>query len=432
MKKHVYRAIPLSSWDIASFSEKVKAPGCILGVDVAKEDFVAVVMDAERCVRAAIKWQHPQETPRLVEIVTEELGEIIEAAVMESSGTYGDVLRHALAEKGLAVLQVAPKRTHDAAEVFDGVPSLHDVKAATVIGRLHFDGASHPWPLNDLQRRTWRAEVDTLALFEGQLQRCLNRLEGLLARHWPELPAILALTSVTLIQLLWAFGSPRRVAEQRSRAEALMRRVGDPQLAAEKIADVLNSAEATIGVPCLEAERVHLQVVAGQAVHFRKCAKGVQQRLEARCEKDPATQGLAAAIGRKSAAVLFALLGAPRSYPNAGSYLKALGLNLTERSSGKKKGALRLAKRGSGTARRYLYLAALRLIARERSVKRWYEAKVARDGGVRIKAVVAIMRKLAKGLWQVGQGAVFDPNRLFNAELVSASRHQGALADMKP
>ena len=80
MKKHVYRAIPLSSWDIASFSEKVKAPGCILGVDVAKEDFVAVVMDAERCVRAAIKWQHPQETPRLVEIVTEELGEIIEAA----------------------------------------------------------------------------------------------------------------------------------------------------------------------------------------------------------------------------------------------------------------------------------------------------------------------------------------------------------------
>jgi transposase len=432
MKKHVYRAIALSDWDLATFSEKVKERGCILGVDVAKEDFVAVVMDPERCVQAAIKWQHPQETPRLVEIVTGELAGMIGAAVMESSGTYGDVLRHALAEKGLPVLQVAPKRTHDAAEVFDGVPSLHDVKAAVVIGRLHFDGASHPWPLNDLQRRTWRAEVDTLALFEGQRQRCLNRLEGLLARHWPELAAILPLTSVTLSHLLWAFGSPRRVAEQRSRAETLMHRVGGAQLAGEKITEVLDSAEATIGVPCREAERVHLQVVAGQAVHFRKCAKGVQQRLAARCEKDPATQDLAAAIGRKSAAVLFALLGSPKRYPNAGSYLEALGLNLTERSSGKKKGALRLAKRGSGTARRYLYLAALRLIARERGVKCWYEAKVARDGGVKIKAVVAVMRKLAKGLWHVGQGTAFDPNRLFNAELLTASRHGGALADMRP
>lgn len=427
MKKHVYRAIPLSSWDIEGFLKNVKERACILSVDVAKEDFVAVVMDRERCVRAAIKWQHPRETPRLVEIVTGELAGTIEAAVLESSGTYGDVLRHTLAEEGLAVLQVAPKRTHDAAEVFDGVPSLHDVKAAVVIGRLHFDGASHPWPLNDLERRSWRAEVDTLALFEGQLQRCLNRLEGLLARHWPELPTILALTSVTLAQLLWTFGSPRRVAEQRSRAEAVMRRFGGPQLAAEKITAVLDSAESTLGVPCLEAERIHLQVVAGQAVHFRKCAKGVQQRLEARCEKDPATQGLAAAIGRKSAAVLFALLGAPKRYPNAGSYLKALGLNLTERSSGKKKGALRLAKRGSGTARRYLYLAALRLIARERSVKRWYEAKVARDGGVRIKGVVAVMRKLAKGLWHVGQGAAFDPGRLFNPEPPAASRHPGGL-----
>lgn len=420
MKKHVYRAIPLSTWDIAGFLGKVKDRACILSVDVAKEDFVAVVMDHERCVQASIKWQHPQETPRLVEIVTKELSRTIEAAVMESSGTYGDVLRYALAERGLPVLQIAPKRTHDAAEVFDGVPSLHDVKAAVVIGRLHFDGASHPWPPTDADRRTWMADVNTLAVFEGQLQRCTNRLEGLLARHWPELPAILSLTSVTLIQVLWAFGSPRRVAEQRTRAEALMRRVGGPQLTVEKIAAVLDSAESTIGVPCLEAERAHLQVVAGQAVQFRKCAKGVQHRLEERCQADPVTQGLAAAVGRKSAAVLFALLGAPKNYPNAGSYLKALGLNLTERSSGKKKGALRLAKRGSATARRYLYLAALRLIAREPGVRRWYAAKVARDGGVKMKAVIAIMRKLAKGLWHVGQGETFDPERLFNPERTPA------------
>jgi transposase len=154
--------------------------------------------------------------------------------------------------------------------------------------------------------------------------------------------------------------------------------------------------------------------VAGEACAFRTCAKRLQQTLEARCEADPNLRALAVALGRKSTMVLCAVLGLPQEYPNAGSYLKALGLNLKERSSGKKKGKLRLTKRGSATARRYLFLAALRLIQHEQSVQRWYRAKVTRDGGVKIKAVVAIMRKLAKGLWHVGQGDTFDPNRLFH------------------
>ncbi|MCA1853146.1 MAG: hypothetical protein LC647_12335 [Beggiatoa sp.] len=39
-------------------------------------------------------------------------------------------------------LWVAHERVHDACEVYDGVPSLHDAKAAQVIERLYFEGAS--------------------------------------------------------------------------------------------------------------------------------------------------------------------------------------------------------------------------------------------------------------------------------------------------
>jgi hypothetical protein len=49
---------------------------------------------------------------------------------MESSGTYGDVLRHQLLEQGVPVYRMSGKRTHDAAEVYDRVPSLHDAKSA--------------------------------------------------------------------------------------------------------------------------------------------------------------------------------------------------------------------------------------------------------------------------------------------------------------
>ncbi|MGH8522516.1 MAG: hypothetical protein ACREU9_14085, partial [Gammaproteobacteria bacterium] len=41
----------------------------------------------------------------------------------------------------------------------------------------------------------------------------------------------------------------------------------------------------------------------------------------------------------------------PRAYANSGSYCKAFGLNLKERSSGQHKGQIKITKRGSGPAR---------------------------------------------------------------------------------
>ena len=49
---------------------------------------------------------------------------------MEPSGTYGDALRALFVEAGVWVYRISPKRVHDAAEIYDGVPSLHDAKAA--------------------------------------------------------------------------------------------------------------------------------------------------------------------------------------------------------------------------------------------------------------------------------------------------------------
>jgi hypothetical protein len=95
--------------------------------------------------------------------------------------------------------------------------------------------------------------------------------------------------------------------------------------------------------------------------------------------------------------------------------LKGLGLNLKEKSSGKHKGQLKITKRGPGDCRYYLYLAALRLIRHDQVVGKWYERKVTRDGGkAKNKAVVAVMRKLAKALWHVARGAVFDSRLLFD------------------
>jgi transposase len=61
-------------------------------------------------------------------------------AVMESTGTYSDVLRHQLQGSGVPVYQVSGKRVHDAKVVYDGVASLHDAKSSAIIAKLHVDG----------------------------------------------------------------------------------------------------------------------------------------------------------------------------------------------------------------------------------------------------------------------------------------------------
>ncbi len=101
----------------------------------------------------------------------------------------------------------------------------------------------------------------------------------------------------------------------------------------------------------------------------------------------------------------------PRKYATARSYQKALGLNLKEKSSGRHVGQLKITKRGSATARKYLYLAALRLIKSHPVVKTWYENKV--NPKAKNKTLIAVMRKLAKALWHVSRGERFDAHKLF-------------------
>ncbi len=76
---------------------------------------------------------------------------------MESSGTYGDSLRQALADSEIKVERAGNKASHDYAEAFDGVPSQHDGKDAAVVAELAALAKSMPWdyrPADVGQRET--------------------------------------------------------------------------------------------------------------------------------------------------------------------------------------------------------------------------------------------------------------------------------------
>lgn len=178
---------------------------------------------------------------------------------LEPSGTYGDSLPWYLRELGYPIYRVSPKRVHDAAEVYDGVPSLHDAKAAYLIGRLHQDGASEPWQELPESRREQQALIAELDLYQSEHRRNLNR-------HWPEAGRLMELRRSSLLYLIAEYGSPQVVDEHRSEAARLMRRFGRGQMKIEKVQSLLDSAEQSLGLPCSEQEWHYLRILCQELI----------------------------------------------------------------------------------------------------------------------------------------------------------------------
>jgi transposase len=417
VSKRKYQAVHVKQVVVEQLIERMSGGKGVFAVDVAKAGMYGALIAADGTVVKTVRWTHPTETRECLALLGQVRAAGVSFAVaMEPSGTYGDALRWAFQRAGMEVHRVSPKRSHDAAEVYDGVPSLHDAKSAAIIGKLFLDGASEPWPAKEDERRRLDAELRVLEIHEKQFESNRNRLEALLARYWPEVGEHLALDSATLLELLSQYGGPAAVAARPGEAAALMRRVGRGFLAPEKVDAVVACAGSTLGVPQLIEEADMVRRVAAEARRNQQEALQAKRRVEAKTDDLEATRNLAPVIGKTSAAVLVASLGSPSDHGSAEAFEKALGLNVREKSSGKIQNAgLHITKRGPSLCRMYLYFAVLRLVQEDPVFAAWYERKCARDGGkAKTKAVVALMRKLARALWHVAQGEAFDSTKLFD------------------
>lgn len=432
MKKRTYRSVNVNQVDAARLAEKVAGEHIVFGVDIAKDRvFGSVMIYGGETAELNIQWESPIDITKVVDLIAGMPSAKLDV-VMEPSGTYGDPLRSLFWERGVKVYRVSPKRSHDAAEVFDGVPSWHDVKSGEVIARLHMNKASHLWPMRSEKSRDLAAQVQVMAMYDKQERANMNRLEAQLARHWPEVLAQLALSSATLAKVIEEYGTPEEVTRSEDAARKLMRKVGGSLLRESKIDLVLEGARYTIGIKATEWERKAMQEIAAEILRCRAAGRESKATVEALTKGHECAARMSRVVGKVTSAVIVSDVGDPAQYACSQSFVKALGLNLKERSSGKHKGQLKITKRGPGRCRFYLFLAVLRLIMSDPVFARWYDKKVARDGGkVKLKAIIALMRKLAQGLWHVAQGAEFDSRLLFDVRRLKLVGTKGRSVHLK-
>ncbi len=427
MHRKAYRASPVNCVNDVELARGRDGQSLVIGVDVGKYELMAVgrwsAGDWERPWRVG----NPEQVRELVGLL-KRLGQKRSVTVaLEPSGTYGDALRQALSDAGIAVQRVSSKIAHDYAEVFDGVPSQHDGKDAAVVAELAAHGKCSPWAFEPAEgwEQSLRRWVDWMDAQRQIEVMWLGRIEAWLARHWPEATRVLRKrSSATLLRALSAYGSPAALAAD-AEAEARLACWGGPFLKADKRQRLLASAAGTVGVRVGCGERCRIKAYAKRALAARRQVQRAQKRLRRLVRGHALLQAQAQAVGIGTACVLWAYLGDPRQYTCGPAYRKAMGLNLAERSSGIYQGQLKISKRGPGAVRRWLYLAALRLVG-QGGLRAWYRAKQRRAGGKSKRILIAIMRRLPLALYHVSaRQAVFDVRQLFPGKQAKAAESVG-------
>lgn len=425
--KGIYRRVSVKKIATESLRERSiekGGAGTCVGLDIGKEEIVAVVRWPDAMFDSPWSVKNPSEISELIELLKLLALHCDSLTVgLESTGTYGEAVRYALTAAKLDVHRISGKASSDYKEIFDGVPSQHDGKDAAIIAELTSFGKGTAWPYEaDSEEDLEIAHlVRRLDAFRGQATQWTGRLEGLLALHWPEATSLLSLNRATLVKCLMQYGSPQRLLADAD-AAANLGRWGRAGLSEAKIAAVLESARNTRGVPAGAAQTQWIQEVASELHKSIMEQKTCEKRLETIAGVHPVMSRFVESVGAVTLCVIWTWVGDPKKYASSGAFLKSLGLNLKELSSGKRHGQLAITKRGPSLPRKYLYFWAMRSVKRV-EMRSWYESfqKVGKGKSNgqktesrKLKGLVALMRKLSCSLWYARQhDEEFDYGKVF-------------------
>lgn len=415
-KKRTYQAARVQHVRVEELLPLLVA-GTIIALDVAKQKFVVALATMAGEVVKLFRFDHPTETPdfmRIAEALRAGVEEGKVVAAMEPTGTYGDAVRLQLMRAGVPVRMVSPKRTHDSQELFDGVRSLHDPKSAMLMAKLCAMGLSTAWTAPPVTRVRLRALVDLRQHEQRHAEVCFGRLEGVLARHWPEVGQWMDVREQrSALSLLASYPSPARVASEPEEVAALLRKVSRSRLSRQAVEGVIAGAKATMGVPMVPEEEQIVRTLAEQLKAAARSADALEEQMRALSKEDEVFERLSTWMGVYTAAVIVTRVD-PRQYKSARQLEKACGLNLREKSSGEVSGRITITKRGPGLVRQVLFLFALRMLRESPAVLAWYKRRRGYTEDSKQRAVVAVMRKLVRALFHVARGDAFDAGKLFD------------------
>lgn len=233
---------------------------------------------------------------------------------------------------------------------------------------------------------------------------------------FPELVAAIDPFSATG-RALWA-ATPTAatwLAKRRATRERLVRQASRGRLGAAFVAQLTEAARDSLGGTEAVAPRVdELSFLRAELERWEARQTALNAALAAALDGCPEGAWLASVpnLGRTSAARILGETGPLADFASDQAVLKHAGLNMYASSSGKRtpeRVRYRITKRGRSRLRHVLFFAALRLVQRGGIFHAYYRRLVDANGVIKIRAVVAVMRKLLRMLTALARDhAVYD------------------------
>lgn len=337
-----------------------------------------------------------------VAFIQRAAGDAPPAAVLvglEFAGNYGFTFAHYLHALHYGVVSVLPSHTKRWKEVTHHLPLKTDAKDALGIVDLTAHGHFVGFPFLDRPYAELRYLVSARERLRVLHRGILTRLRTILHVVFPEFEQLFGrFTKRTPLALLAAFPGPSDLlAAPKRRVLAVLHEASRGHVGAEKYTALCHAAEATLGLPGAQAvlrEEIPLLLAQWHLVeHQRRVIEAKMQAALAPLPEAPALLSIPL-VAPVTAAVFLGSIGDPQAYSSA----REAGLSLVERSSGILVGQKRISKRGRPALRAAAYMFAVRSIRRGGLFRAEFDGLVARNGGQRLKAVVAVSRSALR-LW---------------------------------
>lgn len=405
--------------------ERITTKTLVVGVDIAKESHVA----------QSANFRGIFLTPKGVKFGNNEKGfeylltsirrlqkenELDDVIVgMESTGHYFMNLADWLMDHGIEVALVNPATTKRNKENLDNTPSKSDPKDAAVIADVMTHGYYAPYhrkdPLYDQLSILVKAR-ERIVKDSGRVQ---NRIHGWVDLWFPELPFLDTFCPRSLATLHecptpedLAGLSPEDVVEKW--AKHMSRPGGKRGL--EHASHLLKVAKKSIGkTASREVAKWELQVLLEDYERLEARRKEVEDMIESLIPQIPQSELLeSVGITSNTCAAILACAGDLRNFQHGNQLLRMAGLNLAEKTSGKYKGQIKLSKRGNSTLRKYLHLAVMNLVQRNKAFRSYHERNIQRNKMTPLASMVKLVGKLARILV-----AMARKNEPFHAEMAT-------------
>lgn len=337
-------------------------------------------------------------------------GHQVELAI-EPSGHYWENLGYFLQEQSYESQLVNPFHVSRYTEIWDNTPTKTDRKDSRIIATLLWEGRTLH---NNLPHGPY-AELRRLTHLRRDLlqerRRLRSKLHVWIDRYFPEYHRLFSeVAGPSSLGVLAKYGSPQRIAQAAiAELSGELKRLSRGKLGETKARQLQKQAAQSVGQTIApRAAHLELKLLVKKIRQNREEIKQVEREIRGVLQELPEAEWLETipGVGRWGVAVFLGAVGPVERYRNGRSVEKLAGLNLSEQSSGARRGARHISRRGRSDLRQLAYQLALAGIRHNGEFREFYERKLGR-GAAKVSALVALGAKILRVMYGVvksGQG----------------------------